>query len=84
MSDDKLARFIQTASEATNHLTINELGDLVDYLGDGDMASIRQQSWQHHVASILPKADDADAIHTLWVVLIQLHSDRFLAESQTR
>ena len=81
---DNLAHLIQTASEATNHLTTDELGDFVNYLGDGDMASIHQQSWQHHVALILPKIDDADTIHALWVVLIQLHSDRFLAESSTR
>jgi hypothetical protein len=79
-----LVQLIQKASEITSRLTVDELASLVDYLGDGDMESIRQQSWQHHVASILPKDNDSDAIHALWVVLIDIHSNRFLAKNPGR
>ena len=73
---DTLAQLITTASETTSNLTTDELADLVNYLGDGDMDGIRQKQWRHHVTSILPKNNDADAIHALWVVLIHIHDLR--------
>ena len=79
-----LAQFFQEASEVTSRLTVDELADLVDYLGDGDMESIRQQPWQHHIASILPEDNNPDAIYVLWVVLMDIHSNRYLAENPER
>lgn len=80
----KTALAAPSIQEAVSSLTVDELAELVDCLGDGDMGSIRKRSWYHHVASILPKDNDADAIHALWVMLIEIHSNRFLAESQAR
>ena len=73
---DTRAQLVATAAEASSNLTTDELADLVNYLGDGDMEGIRQAPWHHHVASALPNDNDADAIHALWVVLINIHSLR--------
>ena len=63
--------------EATNKLTLDELADLVNRLGDGTLAEIKDEPWGHHITHILPAADDADGIHALWVLLIEIHDSRF-------
>lgn len=70
--------------EATSQLSVNELGEFVDHLGDGTVVEIQEQPWKHHIASILPAADDAEAIYALWITLINIHSDRLLAKNPTK
>lgn len=70
---------LQQIIEATQQLTVSELGELVDHLGDGSFAELRKEPWAKHVTHLLPADNDADAIHTLWVVLTNVHSDRFMA-----
>lgn len=70
--------------EATKNLTVDELADLINHLGDGTLTEIQEEPWKHHVAHLLPAVDDADAIHTLWVVLISVHDDRFSRKNRTR
>lgn len=40
--------------------------------------------WKHHVAHLLPAVDDADAIHTLWVLLIGVHDRRYREQKLTQ
>lgn len=75
---------ISAMVEATKNLTVDELADLVNHLGDGTLTELRKEPWKHHVAHLLPAVDDADAIHTLWVVLISVHNDRFSRKSRRR
>lgn len=75
---------IDSMVEATKNLTVDELADLVNHLGDGTLTEIQKEPWKHHIAHLLPAVDDADAIHTLWVTLISVHDDRFSRKSLTR
>ncbi len=68
---------INAVVEATKNLTLDELADLVNHLGDGTLTEIQKEPWKHHVAHLLPANDDANGIHTLWVLLISVHDDRY-------
>jgi hypothetical protein len=63
--------------ESTNHLSVNELADFVDHLGDGTLEDAKKESWYNHVAHLLSDDIDRDTIYDLWVVMIDIHSDRF-------
>ena len=70
--------------EATNTLTIDELADLVNHLGDGTLEEIQKEPWKHHLAHLLPQADDSAGIHTLWVLLIDVHDKRYREKRLTQ
>lgn len=70
--------------EATKKLTVDELADLINHLGDGTLTEIQKEPWKRHIAHLLPASDDADAIHTLWVVLISVHDDRYSTKQRAR
>lgn len=72
-----IAEQLNAIYAATNNLTVDELADLVNHLGYGTLTDIQQEPWAHHVANILPADDDAEAIHALWVLLIEVHDSRF-------
>lgn len=75
---------INAMVEATKNLTVDELADLVNHLGDGTLTELQKEPWKHPIAHLLPAVDDADAIHTLWVVLISIHDDRFSRKHKAR
>ncbi len=70
--------------KATDHLTLDELADLVNHLGDGTLADIQKEPWKHHIAHLLPANNDVDAIHALWVMLIEAHDRRFIRKHLVR
>lgn len=69
----------QSLTDSTKSLTVDELGELVDHLGDGTMEKLRQEPWFHHIASVVPKEINAEMIHALWVLLISVHEERYMA-----
>lgn len=75
---------LEAVVEATKNLTVDELADLVNHLGDGTLAEIQKEPWNHHIEHLLsPIASDTDAIHTLWVLLIDVHDRRYQTSRQS-
>lgn len=69
---------LEAVVKATKNLTVDELADLVNHLGDGTLDEIQKEPWKHHIEHLLlPIMGDADAIHILWVVLIDVHDSRY-------
>lgn len=64
----------------TGALSVNELADLVNHLGDGTLEELRKEKWFHHIEKLVPKDIDAETIHALWVLLIDEHSERYMEE----
>ena len=75
---------LNAAVKATKDLTVDELADLVNHLGDGTLEDIHMEQWGHRITRFLPAIDDARAIHTLWVLLIAVHNSRYSRERQAR
>lgn len=64
----------------TGALSVNELANFVDHLGDGTLDELRKEKWFHHIEKLVPKDIDAGTVHVLWVVLMGIHSARYMAE----
>lgn len=75
---------LDAAVKATGNLTVDELADLVNHLGDGTLEEIQNEPWKHHVEDLLPAADDDKGIHTLWVILIDVHDKRCRKQGLTQ
>ncbi len=75
---------LNAAVKATDDLTIDELADLVNHLGDGTLEDIHMEPWGYQITRFLPAIDDAEAIHVLWVLLIEVHDRRFSRERQAK
>jgi hypothetical protein len=69
----------QSLTDATKNLTVDELGELVDHLGYGTLEELRQERWFYHIENVVPKEINAEMIHTLWVLLISVHEERYMA-----
>ncbi|MFA5997652.1 MAG: hypothetical protein WC791_04190 [Candidatus Paceibacterota bacterium] len=68
---------LEDVTNGTNHLSTEELGQLVDHLGYGTLDEARSQSWFQHVEHLLPVEINAADIHELWVTMIFIHGERF-------
>ncbi|MEK7076297.1 MAG: hypothetical protein AAB941_01385 [Patescibacteria group bacterium] len=76
---------LNAAVKATDDLTVDELADLINHLGDGTLEDIQREPWKHHIAHFLPAIGDAETIHTLWVLLKAVHDSRYVSRKhQTR
>ena len=75
---------LDTVVRATENLTVDELADLVNHLGDGALEEIQDEPWKHHIINLLPAADDTNGIHTLWVILIDIHDRRCRKQGLTQ
>ncbi len=64
----------------TDALGVNELADFVNHLGDGTLRELRKEKWFHRVERLVPDDIDAGTVHALWVLLIDVHSERYMAE----
>ena len=70
------AEQLGVAIKATDSLTVDELADLINHLGDGTLEDIQGEPWKHHIAHFLPAMNDAEGIYALWVLLIAVHDRR--------
>ncbi|MDO8523068.1 MAG: hypothetical protein Q7S12_02175 [bacterium] len=61
-------------------LSVNELADFINHLGEGTLEELRKEKWFHHVEKLVPKDINTETVHTLWVLLINVHSERYMAE----
>ena len=43
------AEQIDATIEATDNLTVDELADFVNHLGDGTLTEIQREPWKHHI-----------------------------------
>ena len=64
--------------QATTKLSLDELADFIDHLGQGTLEDLRQESWYPSIADLVPENYNSEAVYELWIELIAIHEERFM------